>query len=166
MARPLLYKDTKLIDTSHLISLILEQCDRVGMSPFAHKQMARRGHPRQLHMAAVSERARARAGKVDATFGWTAVMWIKVFGWSFIVHLEGREYPITCTDDFRNVIVDYLDRHDMVIHHLEKIILRNSGGPSISRLYYRTIKHMKLNTSIRAVEGMGGHIALRRPKRR
>lgn len=164
MARPPLYRDTQLIDTAHLISLILEQCDKVGMSPFAHKQMARRQHPQQLNMAAVNERSRAK--NVDVTFGWTAVMWIKVFGWSFIVHLEGREYSITCTDDFRNVIVDYLNRHDMPIHHLEKFLLKNSGGPSISRLYYQTLKHIQLNTSIRAIEGMGGHIALRRPKKR
>jgi hypothetical protein len=163
VAQPSRYRDTQLVDTAHLIALLMERCDQVGMSYHSHKMMAQRHHPNGGFMLPIHDRHKRRS---DVTFGWTAVMWIKVFGWSFVIQLEGREYPIGSTDDFRNVIIEYLNRHDMNIYQLEKQVLKTSGGPSISRLHYGTIKHIQLNTAIRAVEGLGGHVMLRRPLKR
>lgn len=158
------HRDTQLVDTAHLLDVLLDKCERVGMTSHGHRILSERYHPRQAKMQSLN--AARRRALPDATFGLVCVAWVKVFGWSLVIKIDGQEYVVNSRDDIHRMVDEYVKRHDRAMFFIEKTLLADKGGPSLSRFYYGTIKEIQLNTTIRAVEGLGGHVFLRRPAKR
>lgn len=158
------YSDTRLTDCAHLIQLLWEHCDKIGMNQDAHRKMAERYHPDRSKVSSIKSRRDGR--NVDADFDTTCVMWCKVFGWSLVLVIDEREYVVSDITDVQQMTREYLERHEMSMSHLRRVTLKDKSGSAFLQSYTSQVRHVRFTTLIKALEGMGGQLVLRRPKKR